>query len=88
MKAGTKLVDPALKLYVGAHCMITDNDNVKEGRANGSMCRVRCIYKKDPMTPLRWKNYENKKVYTIGTSEVEGVEFEHFPPTFAQRKLK
>jgi hypothetical protein len=88
MKAGTKLVDPALKLYVGAHCMITDNDNVKEGRANGSMCQVRCIYKKDPTAPLSWKNYENKKVYTIPIPEVKGVEFEHFPPTFAQRKLK
>jgi hypothetical protein len=27
-------------------------------------------------------------VYTIPISEVKGVEFEHFPPTFAQRKLK
>ena len=34
MKDQQKNIDPALKLYVGAHCMIIDNDDISKGRAN------------------------------------------------------
>ena len=36
MKEQHKQVDPALKLYVGCHCMIIDNDDISKGRANGT----------------------------------------------------
>jgi hypothetical protein len=36
MKANKKRVDPVLKLYLGAHCIINDNDNIAQERANGT----------------------------------------------------
>ena len=36
MKDQQKQIDPALKLYVGAHCMIIDNHDTVKGRANGT----------------------------------------------------
>ena len=33
-------VDPALKLYVGAHCLINDNEDIPKGRINGTLYRV------------------------------------------------
>lgn len=88
MKCGTKHVDPALKLYVGAHCMITDNDNLAEGRANGTLCRVVSVKRRDESSPLQWTNYDGKKVYTMNVKDIEYVEFEHFPPNFIQKQLK
>ena len=46
MKDQQKNIDPALKLYVGAHCMIIDNDDISKGRASGTICRVIGIRKK------------------------------------------
>ena len=78
MKDQHKQVNPALKLYVGCHCMIIDNDDISKGRANGTLCRVVGVKRKTDQ-PLRWKNYDGKKVYTTHVSDVEYVEFEHFP---------
>jgi hypothetical protein len=86
LKSGNKCIDPALKLYIGAHCMINDNDDIKDGRANGTLCRLVSI-KRKTSTPLAWKNYNGKKVYTINATDIEYAEFEHFPPNFTQRKL-
>jgi len=82
-----KCIDPALKLYVGAHCMINENDNVKEGRANGTMCRVIAIRPKKYIKELGWRNYNGKKVFYINANDVEYIEFEHYPPTPAQLKI-
>jgi hypothetical protein len=82
-----KCIDPALKLYVGAHCMINENDNVKEGRANGTMCRVVSIKTKRDTNELGWRNYNGKKVYYINAIDVEYIEFEHYPPTASQLKI-
>jgi hypothetical protein len=60
LKDQKKMIDPALKLYVGCHCMINDNDDIKEGRANGTVCRVISIKRKNT-SPLQWKNYDGKK---------------------------
>ena len=78
MKDQQKNIDPALKLYVGAHCMIIDNDDISKGRANGTLCRVIGIRRKSN-GPLIWKNYDGRKVFTVNVSDVEHVEFEHFP---------
>ena len=78
MKDQHKQVDPALKFYVGCHCMIIDNDDISKGRANGTLCRVVGVKRKSNQ-PLQWKNYDGKKVYTTNVSDVEYVEFEHFP---------
>jgi len=78
MKGQQKQIDPALKLYVGANCMIIDNDDISKGRANGTLCRVVGV-KGNCNTPLQWKNYDNKKLYTENMNEIEYVEFEQFP---------
>ena len=63
MKDQHKQVEPALKLNVGCHCMIIDNDDISKGRANGTLCRVVGMKKKSDQ-PLKRKNYDGKK-YTL-----------------------
>ena len=58
--------------------MIIDYDDLAKGRANGRLCRVVGV-KRNCNTPLQWKNYDNKKVYTANVNEIEYVEFERFP---------
>ena len=41
-------IDQALKLGVGAHVILSNNDGIKEGRANGTLFRVAHILKKTP----------------------------------------
>jgi hypothetical protein len=77
MKDQNKQIDQALILYFGAHCMIINNDDISKGRANGTLCRDIGIKRKTNQ-PLKWKNYDGKKVYTTNVSDVEYVEFEHF----------
>ncbi len=57
---------------------IVDNDDIYKGTANGTLCRAVGVKRKSDQ-PLKWKNYDGKKVYTINVSDVEYVEFEHFP---------
>ena len=83
---GTKHIDPAIKWYTGAHCMVNDNDNISEGRANGTMCRA--VSTKRKINELKWKNYDGKKVYTINVCDTNYIRCEHFPPTIEQRKLQ
>jgi hypothetical protein len=45
-------VDPALKLYVGDHCMIYDNEDIPKRRINGTLYRVVGI-KLKPDQPLK-----------------------------------
>ena len=74
-------------MYVGAHCMIIDNNDISKGCANGSLCRVICI-KRNILKPLEWKNYDSRKVYTTIVNDIEYVEFEHFPKKIEQVKLE
>jgi hypothetical protein len=87
MKDQQKNIDPALKLYVGAHCMIIDNDDISKGRANGTLCRVIGIRKKGNAA-LSWKNYDGRKVFTINVRDIEHVEFEHFPKKLDQINIE
>lgn len=38
--------------------------------------------------PLKWKNYDGKKEYTTNASDVESLEFEHFPKHLKRYVLK
>lgn len=87
VKHGNKYVDPALKLYVGAYCMITDNDDIKSGLANGTVCRVVGVKKKRGGSGLKVRNYSGKKVYAICVSDLDYVEFEHFPKSKEQTQI-
>ncbi len=82
VSAGTKHVDPALCLYVGAHVICTignENLNKKVSRGNGTPCRVVGIKLKEQQSSYRWKNYYGKKVWTVCATDVEWIECEHHP---------
>jgi hypothetical protein len=66
-------------LYVGAHCLINENDNVKEGRANGTMCRVVSI-KRKTNEQMEWRNHDGRKVFCLNVRDIH-------PPTAEQRKI-
>lgn len=87
LKDQKKMIDPALKIYKGCHCMINDNDDIKEGRANGTVCRVVSVKRKNK-SPLQWKNYNGRKVFTMNVKDVQYIEFEHFPKTKEQKDLE
>ena len=48
-----KRVDPCLRLYPGAHSMVTDNSRLKSDKVgNGTLCRVRGVKLKNNAPPL------------------------------------
>ncbi len=57
--AGTKHIDPALCMYVGAHLVCIDNKHLKDKvpRGNGTICRVIGIKLKEKPQSYKWKNY-------------------------------
>ena len=62
--------------------MSTSNEKLKEqGTGNGTQCRVVGIKLKQDPTSYRWKNWDGKKVWTVRASDVEFVQFEHYPKT-------
>jgi hypothetical protein len=69
MKDQHTQVDPALKLYVGAHCMINDNEDISRGRANQTLCRVVGIKRKSDQH-LKWTKILWEKPYTMNVSNV------------------
>ena len=72
-----KKVDPALKWYPGVHLMITSNENLKEKRGNGTLCRGLKLKLKDGVNP-RWKNYNGRKVLTVNVDDCEHMFCEHW----------
>jgi hypothetical protein len=87
LKDQQKMIDPALKLYVGCHCMINDNDNIRLGQANGTLCKVIAIKRKENAS-LSIRSYDSKKVYALNANDLEYVLFEYLPKTTKQFKLE
>jgi hypothetical protein len=88
--AGTKHIDPALCLYVGAHHICIDNKLLKHKilRGNGTICRVIGIkLKKEPQS-YKWKNYYGRKMWTVNASDVEWVQCEHINKTGTMIQLQ
>ena len=84
-----KKINPALRMYVGAHAMCTDNSKLKQLKlGNGTLCRVKRIKLKRGAPPLRWKNWDGVKVYTTSARFVEWVEFSQFPESDKIKSLK
>ncbi len=91
VRSGTKLIDPALCLYVGAFVIcVIDNQSLKEKvpRGNGTMCRVVGIKLKPNATSFQWMNYYNRKVWTVSADEVQCIELEHYPKSQTIVKLE
>ncbi|KAL7493251.1 hypothetical protein ACHAWT_002307 [Skeletonema menzelii] len=89
VRAGrSKLVDPCLKLYVGAHVMCNNNDMLKSHHiGNGTLARVKRV-KLKPDASIVWKNWEGKKVQCVSVRDVEYVEVERFPESSKMTSLR
>mmetsp|Transcript_1485 Transcript_1485/g.3204 ORF Transcript_1485/g.3204 Transcript_1485/m.3204 type:complete len:1761 (+) Transcript_1485:1415-6697(+) len=74
---GAKL-DAALRLFVGAMLMVFSNEDLKDKRANGTVCRVLEVLLKEGVQK-RWKNWDGRKVWTVSVNDVEGIVCEHYP---------
>ena len=76
---GSKHIDPALCIYIGAYLICIDNKHLtaKVPRGNGTLCRVLGMKLKDNAQSYKWKNYYGKKVWTVNAADVEWVECEH-----------
>ena len=87
----SKYIDPALRLYVGAHCMCTvDNKRLKDKVpiGNGTLCRVVGIKLNEHAPSLRWQNWDGRKVRTVSAKHVDWVEFEYHPKSKTILKLE
>jgi hypothetical protein len=76
---GSKHIDPALCIYIGAYLICIDNKHLtaKVPRGNGTLCRVLGVKLKDDAQSYKCKNYYGKKVWTVNAADVEWVECEH-----------
>jgi bifunctional pyridoxal-dependent enzyme with beta-cystathionase and maltose regulon repressor activities len=61
--------------------------SISKGRANGTLCRVIGVKRKSDQ-PLKWRNYDGKKVYPMNVSDTEFAEFEHFSKKLEQINLE
>lgn len=86
----SKKIDPSLRIYAGAHVMCNNNDLLKKYKiGNGTIARVKRVkLKTSAPDSLIWKNWEDKKVYTVSARHVEWVEIERFPDNARIRALK
>ena len=65
-------IDPLLKLYNGCELMLTTNQNVSHGKANGSLFTfVKVILKKESSISITV--IKGKKVKIVGASEVKHI---------------
>ncbi len=63
-EVGTKHIDPALCIYIGAHLICIDNKHLKDNDpwGNGTICSVIGVKLKTNPISYTWKNYYRKKV--------------------------
>ena len=61
--SGTKHIDPALCIYIGASLICIDNKHMKDNvpRGNGTLCRVLGVKLRENAPSHRVKNYYGKK---------------------------
>ena len=84
VKYGTHKVDPALGLYIGAYLMcVLGNEFLRERvpRGSGTLCRLVSMKLKENAASHKYKNYYNRKVWTVSASDVEWIEVEHVVKT-------
>jgi hypothetical protein len=81
---GTKHIDPALCIYIGAYLICTDNKHLKDEfpRGNGTLCRVLSVTLRENAQSYIWKNYHGKKVWTVNAKDVEWAQGEKWAQTW------
>jgi hypothetical protein len=77
--SGTKHIDPALCIYIGASLICIDNKHMKDNvpRGNGTLCRVLGVKLRENAPSHRVKNYYGKKVWTVNAKHVQWLQCEH-----------
>ena len=80
---GSKHIDPALCIYIGAYLICIDNKHLRDKVpwGNGTLCQVLGVHLKENVQRYKWKNYYGKKVWTVNAADVEWVECEHVNKT-------
>jgi hypothetical protein len=80
---GSKHIDPALCIYIGAFLICIDNKHLtaKVPRGNGTLCRVLGVKLNENAQSYKFKNYYGKKVWTVNAEDVMWVECEHVNKT-------
>jgi hypothetical protein len=60
---GTKHIDPALGIHIGACLICIDNNHLKDKvqRGNGTSCRVLSVKPRENAPNHTWKKYYGKK---------------------------
>ena len=77
-----KLIDPCLRCYIGAFFMCNSNEGLKEkGTGNGTQCRLLKAKLKESAKSYMCKIWNKRKAWSVCASDVEWVEFEHYPKT-------
>jgi hypothetical protein len=87
---GSKHIDPALCIYIGAYLLCIDNTHLRDKVpwGNGRLCRVLGVHLKVNAQSYKWKNYYEKKVWTVNVADVEWVECEHVNKTSLVAQLE
>ncbi len=89
---GSKHIDPALCIYIGAYLICINNKHLrnKVPRGNGTLCRVLGVQMKENAQSYKCKNYYGKKVWSVNADDIEWVECEHVNKThfISQLELK
>ena len=75
-RGGAQHYDPLLKLYVGCLIMITENLDVQNSMANGSMCIFRGIKLKNPHKTMECINIDGYYVNCVEADDIEYMEVE------------
>ncbi len=80
---GSKHIDPALCIYIGAYLICIDNKHLRDKVpwGNGALCQVLGVQLKENAQSYKWKNYYGKKVWTVNAADVEWVECEYVNQT-------
>ena len=72
-------IEPALRIYPGSHHMCITNEDLDQGRGNGTLCKFLRVKLRKDGRERRWKNWDGRKVWTVSVDDVEWMEFEHYP---------
>ncbi len=87
---GSKHIDPALCIYIGAYLICIDNKHLRDkvSWGNGTLCQVLGVQLNKNAQSYKWKNYYGKKVWTVNAADVEWVECEHVNKTSLVAQLE
>ena len=75
-RAGAQHYDPLLKLFIGCLIMITENLDVQNSMANGSMCIFKGLKLKDPQKTMECINIDGYYVNCVEADDIEYMEVE------------